>query len=301
MLGMLILVALIIVGVLAFGCVFCKMAISPKTYSHEAALQRETEKGYLTSANFHDLYQEEVLIQSRLGYTLYGLWFPLEGSRKTVIIVHGISYTLHGSVKYMEVFRKLGFNVLLYDQRNHGKSGGRYTTFGHWEKEDLSRCVDFVLERVPESEWIGTHGESLGGATVLLHAEMDPRVQFVVADCSYDRTIGILKFRLQSEFHIGGALLLPIASLFSKLLTGVSFYDISPLEAVRKTATPTLFIHGLADTFTPCEMSQHLYDAKAQGYKELYLVPGAGHAKAYVTDPETYYLKVETFLEEVLQ
>ena len=41
------------------------------------------------------------------------------------------------------------------------------------------------------------------------------------------------------------------------------------------------------------------YNAKTQGYKELYLVEGAVHANAYAKDPANYTWRVKYFLDRV--
>ena len=41
-------------------------------------------------------------------------------------------------------------------------------------------------------------------------------------------------------------------------------YDLNlaaPVEAVKHSSTPTLFIHGEADTFIPCSMMNKLFEA----------------------------------------
>lgn len=297
--GFLLMISFLGCMVMLVGFIFCFKAIVPKTYSHEAAIERETEKGRLREDNFYALKKEEIQIESPNGYTLYGYWLSNEPSKKTIIFCHGITYTLHGSVKYMEMFLKRGFNVLIYDHRNHGKSGGKYTTFGYYEKEDLRACTDYVFQRVGKDSIVGTHGESMGAATALENIGIDHRISFCISDCSYDSAMGIFKYRLKEEYKLAGVLILPIASLFSKWLTGASFFDVSPIEAVGNSKLPILFIHGLADTYTPYQMTEALYEAKTEGVKQLYLVPDARHAGAYWTDPEGYDKAVGQFLAEI--
>ena len=73
--------------------------------------------------------------------------FPQPGSNKTMILVHGISYTRMGMVKYMPIFRRLGWNILIYDQRFFGRSGGSNTSFGYYEKRDLVAAFDWAKNK----------------------------------------------------------------------------------------------------------------------------------------------------------
>jgi fermentation-respiration switch protein FrsA (DUF1100 family) len=60
-----------------------------------------------------------------------------------------------------------------------------------------------------------------------------------------------------------------------------------------------LFIHGDADTYVPTDMVYTLYEAK-QGNKELWIVPGVGHATSYHDYPEEYTIKVREFVRKHL-
>ena len=70
------------------------------------------------------------------------------------------------------------------------------------------------------------------------------------------------------------------ASWLCDLNYGWNFREASALAQVAKCELPMLFIHGDADDYVPTWMVYPLYEAKP-GEKELWLVPGAGHAYSY--------------------
>lgn len=90
-----------------------------------------------------------------------------------------------------------------------------------------------------------------------------------------------------------------MTSLLTKYKAGYSFTEASPVEQVKKSTTPTLFIHGDRDSFVPTQMAYELYQAAASD-KFLYIVPGAEHAYSYVTDKEEYRRQVTRFLARYL-
>ncbi len=284
---------------LAAGAYFSSMVRFMPVRKVEETYQIEVDAGVLDPEAFEQLPKEEVRIPSPFGYDLYGLYFPVPGSKKTVIIAHGITYTLYGSVKYMNVFRQLGYNALLYDHRRHGRSGGKDTGYGYYEKHDLKACVDWVIARNGADSLIGTHGESLGAATALQHAAMDERVHFVVADCSFADAREIFAYRLQQDFHVPAFPLIQVASLINKLSGGWFFGEASPLRAVPHIRAALLFIHGAQDDFVPPHHSERLYARATSSLKRLWLAPEAKHAESLFKQPVAYAEQVRAFLEDV--
>ena len=61
-----------------------------------------------------------------------------------------------------------------------------------------------------------------------------------------------------------------------------------------------LFIHGENDSFVPFEMLDKVYAAKTQGEKEKLVIKDAGHAEAYLRDPQTYFSTAFDFLNKYL-
>jgi len=285
--------------VLAAGLYFATLVVFPRTMSVQKTFQVEVESGKLVEAEYNAWPRQEVHIRSPYGYDLFGIYIPLTGSRKTVVIAHGITFSVYGSVKYAALFRRAGYNVLLYDHRNHGRSGGKNTTFGYYEKHDLQACCDWAWAQLGPGGTIGTMGESMGAAICLQHAALDPRVAFVVADCPFSDLETLLQYRLRQEYHLPSFPLLHLASLFSRLLTGMSFGQISPIRDIATLPTPILFMHGAEDDYIPPHMSQDLYDTKQVGIKDIYLAPGAAHAEALWSDREAYEKKLGQFLAEV--
>ena len=60
-----------------------------------------------------------------------------------------------------------------------------------------------------------------------------------------------------------------------------------------------LFIHGDADDFVEFSHLQKNYDAKTQGYKEMWVAEGAVHANSFQAHPEEYKAHVRDFLARV--
>lgn len=283
---------------LVAGLYFALQVVRPKCYSVEETYRTEIAKGRMSEPEWLAWEKREVVVRSRYGYDLFGVYLPLPGSRRTVIVAHGITYTLFGSVKYVNLFRRRGFNVLLYDHRNHGRSGGRWSTFGLYEKHDMATWIAWVREQLGNGGQVGVMGESFGAATAIQCAAETPGLDFLVSDCCFSDLNDLLAYHLALDYHLPAFPLLPIASLWSQLLTGMSFAQISPQRDAATLSLPCLFTHGQDDQFTPARMSAALYAAKTRGPRALYLAPKADHAEAFSSDPQAYDAQVGRFLAE---
>jgi hypothetical protein len=296
-----ILLPVIIILILALGAAgwyFSGLVVNPRIKTYEETYRIEIEKGRIQKDRFESLPFETVYIQSPHGYRLHALYLPAPAPGKTVIFTHGFSFSLLGSVKYMEMFRRRGFGILMYDHRHHGRSGGDNVTFGFTERDDLRAVVDWVIRRAGPGTIIGVHGESIGAAVALQHAAIDDRVSFCISDGSFTSLPELLKFRLKSDFGLPAFPLYHAASFFSKLRAGFYFSEISPIAAVARAKAPLFFIHGGADTYIPTEMGRRLFQAYG-GKKRIYICPGAKHSESFWTDREEYDRQVGKFLGEI--
>lgn len=269
----------------------------PKVENYDYTYRWEVEKGCIAEYQFNDLEKEEVYIDSPYGYKIHGLYFPNSNSQKAVILCHGVTWSLCGSVKYVQMFLKKGFSVLIYDHRNHGLTGGKDTSYGYFEKFDLKACTDWVSNGLGNDAVIGLLGESMGAGTVLQNIAIDSRIKFCIADCGFSDIITLFKYRLSKDYKIKLLPIIEITSLITKLRNGWSFKDISPIKAISTVDIPVLFTHGEMDAFVPAWMSQKMYEAK-KGFKDIYIAPNANHVETYLKNVKEYENRIDRFLKE---
>jgi fermentation-respiration switch protein FrsA (DUF1100 family) len=287
---------LAVVGVLLAVCwYFCNVILYPKTYTPEESLKAEVTSGHLDYDTYQQLSREELIIDSPFGYKLYGLYIANADSNKTVIISHGITRNAIRSLRYISPFYHRGFNILCIEHRNHGRSGGKDTSYGHYEKYDMKAWVDWMYKRDGEICTVGVHGESMGSAIAILHAAIDSRIAFIVADCPYARIADQFAYRLKVEYHLPRFPFIPIANLMCKLRTGFSFNKAAPLDVISRLQLPVLFIHGEADSYIPPQSSRVMYELKP-GVKQLWIAPKSEHAETQPDYPSAYDQHIGGFL-----
>lgn len=193
-----------------------------------------------------------------------------------------------------------GYNVLLVDQRAHGKSRGKYLSMGIKERRDCRMWVDFLLSRYPNAQ-ILLYGVSMGAATVLMSAALGlpDAVKGIIADCGYPSPCAIIKTVLRKRHY-------PVFPLYALIYLGCLLFggfrldSASAAEAMDKCDIPVLFIHGTDDRFVPFDMSLENYRRCRCPEKELLSVPGAGHGMSYMADTPKYLETVSSFIKKVL-
>lgn len=240
---------------------------------------------------------EQVAIRSREGYVLRARWYPAEGAKRTVILVHG--WHSHWFVDFSAsapFLHENACNLLFIDQRCHGDSGGDLISYGITERYDVLSWLDW-LEEHHGGYPVYLCGLSMGAATVLMAAGLpiSHRVRGIIADSGYSTPDEMVKLALQK--NIGGLAGPTVAAvnLNCKLREGFTLKDYSPIEAMAvNTEIPCLFVHGDADSIVPWRMSLENYYA-CRAPKELLIVSGADHGLSFLAEPDRYKQKVLDF------
>jgi uncharacterized protein len=256
-------------------------------------LKRESE----ALEKFHSLPKRDVTIPSPFGYSIKAILVEPFPSHRYIIFSHGVTENKVNSIKYMNLFLKHGFNAVLYDHRRHGESGGKTTSFGHYEKFDLKAVVDWLkTERGPGL--LGIHGESMGAATMLLYAGMlEDGANFYIADCPFSDFKEQLKYRIKKESKLPPRLFLSITDLFLRFRDQYSIRNISPISFIDKINHPILFIHSQEDDFILPSMTEELF-MKKMGPKMLYLASNGRHAQSYNKNQTDYENVIDEFLQK---
>ena len=241
---------------------------------------------------------EDWTLESFDGLTLHAKKFsPAEQTNRWAILVHGYGRDGTFAYDYAEEYLKRGWNVLVPDLRAAGESGGEFITMGALESRDVFDWAKKISADNPDAKII-LHGVSMGAATVLMTAALEPKnLCAVVEDCGYTSAYEMFAAQLKKIFGLPEYPVMPCADIVCKIHTGVKISDAAPLEVVDKIKVPILFIHGDADGLVPFEMMNRLFD-KAAAPKEKFVVEGAGHADAKRKNPAAYFDRVFAFLDK---
>lgn len=213
---------------------------------------------------------DEVQFPALDGIRLSG-WFipaPAGAGRKgaTVMMLHGWPWNRLGTaaedwlsrltgsepvelIRLAHSLHQDGFNVLMFDWRNHGESAAAPpVTFGIEESKDLLGAVAFVKTR-PEvnPNRLAAIGFSAGANTVLYSLAQTKEIKAAIA--VQPTTVGIFAGRYGRDI-LGplAYLVIPLAETIYRLSGGRPFADIRPGTAVAHAGdVPVLYIQGNGD------------------------------------------------------
>lgn len=222
---------------------------------------------------------EDVAFDGEGGVRLRGWRLPATAPRRGLLVyLHGIGDNRTGGVGIAKRFGPQGWDVLAYDGRAHGASGGGACTYGAKEKRDLVRALDAI-----RADRVVLFGSSLGAAVALQAAPLDGRIRGVIAQSPFSSLEEIARDRapwFASDAQIGRALAI------AQVEGGFTLGEASPVASARDVRVPVLLIHGERDRDTRPVHSERIAAALA-GPKRLLIVPGAGHDDT-LRGPETW-------------
>lgn len=195
------------------------------------------------------LEYEDVTLQTEDNVTLKGWFVPQLQNRsnaKTIIFMHGYPAN-KGNILPFVSFLSNEYNLLLFDFRFLGESGGSYSTAGARETQDLDAAIKYLKNRGIRE--FGVWGFSLGGAVALMSAPQQPGIKAIVSDSSFARLD-----LLAPQLYALPIIKYPLAwmtTLWGNMLIGLNAKDVAPATSARNLTIPVLVIHSRSDNVIP--------------------------------------------------
>ena len=182
----------------------------------------------------------------------------------------------------LELNRRLGINVFIFDYRGYGRSEGSPSEEGTYLDAEAATAYVDARDDVDIHKKM-YFGRSLGCAVA---AEMAVRHPPRALICESGFTS--IKAMAKSAY--------PFLPGIDLLVT--SKYD--TLSKIRQVIVPVMFLHGDRDDIVPFEMSQQLFEA-ANEPKRLYAIEGAMHNDTYEVGGESYFGALKKFIDDVIE
>lgn len=232
---------------------------------------------------------ERIDFKSGDGTPLHGWFIPAKGktaktAKGTVVFSHGNAGSISYHLGFCAWLAEASYNVIIYDYRGFGKSGGTVDRRGMID--DVKAAFAYALKRPDiDATRLVSYGHSLGGAQSVTALGESPvkGLRAIVIDGAFASYQAMARI-------IGG-------QLGASLVTD----ELAPKDFVKKlTPVPLLVVHGTRDEVVPVSQGRQLFEA-AREPKTLFEVKTGRHGTALSDDGGAYRRKMIAWLDEVLE
>lgn len=242
-----------------------------------------------------NLHAENINFMTEDGKTIKGWYSRISDSSKVIILLHGYKANRLEMLPKAELFKEMGYDVLLYDARACGESDGEVVSLGYYEKDDLKAAVNY-LKGIGKNE-IAVYGFSQGGATAIMAASELSDLKCIISEATFDNLENAIDNRFRKYSFVPGY----IGTLFmrpeAEKILGISIDEIQPVKEITKIELPIFIIGAENDSRTLLQNTMDLYNA-ANDPKELWIAPNSEHENIYTSNPDEYKNKVREFLSK---
>jgi pimeloyl-ACP methyl ester carboxylesterase len=206
------------------------------------------------------------------GASLNALHFQQENPRGLVFFLHGNAGNLVDWTENVDFYRRVNYDLFIFDYRGYGKSTGKITSQEQL-LSDVRKAWDSVSHRYADKP-IVIYGRSLGsGLAVQLAKDVNPAMVTLISPFRNLTSIALSQYPYVPK----------------QLLR----YPLATDKIIADLKSDIVFIHGDKDTLIPIEHSHDLNKLLNKPAK-VFVIEGSGHGDIHQFDS---YLKA---LEEVL-
>ncbi|MFC1950084.1 alpha/beta hydrolase [Chloroflexota bacterium] len=222
---------------------------------------------------------ENVSLKTEDGIKLSAWYIPSESTRGVILFCHGNAGNISHRLESIQIFNRLGLDVLIFDYRGYGRSDGKPTEIGTYMDSEAAWQY-LVEERQVSPSRIIVFGRSLGGA--------------VAAWLSHEHTPGVLI--LEATFTSATDMAVKMYPYFPVRL--LSRFNYNTADYLKEVNCPVLIVHSPEDEIIPISHGKQLFEI-AKGPKEFLEVTGT-HNEGFLTSREFYEGGLNAFVSEYL-
>lgn len=258
--------------VVCFILIFSIILLFPITLHWIYRAPRVTETG--TPAAYNLAYTEHN-ITSINNKRLFAWYLSPQKTKATLIIVHGWGGNAEMMLPLAQPFYNAGFDILLYDARNHGKSAGDSFSSLPRFAEDLDAAIEWLKLTKPEHKLI-VLGHSIGAAAAILSASKRSDIDIIIGLSGFAHPNLVMNRQLDRRW-LPRPLRVMIMN-YIQWVIGFRFEEIAPMNRIVDVSCPVLLAHGTEDRVVPIS-DMKLIEANATDNRPIKVIAieGAEH------------------------
>jgi len=226
------------------------------------------------------LHFESASFETTDGVRLSGWYIPSESARGVLLFCHGNAGNISHRLESIQIFHRLGLDILIFDYRGYGQSEGTPTEHGTYR--DAEAAWRYLIEerQVNPSEVV-VFGRSIGGA--------------IASWLAQSQTPGalILESTFTSLPDIAATLYpyVPVRLLLR--------FKYNTTEYLARINCPVLIVHSRDDEIMPFSHGWRLFEM-AKKPKEFLEITGS-HNEGFIISGRHYEEGLNTFISEYIE
>jgi uncharacterized protein len=268
--------------------VVAALVLFPTAFSYAIT---HAARPYVPTADLGAPY-EDVEFTTSDGLLLKG-WYIESRNGAAVISFPGRA----GSQSRATMLAQHGYGVLLFDRRGEGESEGDPNLLGWQGERDIHAAVKFLQSRPDvDPRRIGGIGLSVGGEMMIEAAAESSALKAIVSEGGSARSVKDNWVNGGSRWDelVGLGIFTAASAVFTSNLPPADLKGLVP-----KISAATFFVYGEKGQPDEKPANEGFFE-QAQGYKELWEVPGSGHVKGIEAQPQEYERRVVGFFDDAL-
>lgn len=244
------------------------------------------------------LLAEEISIPVLGRGVIRGWFLSHPTSEHTLVLMHGFSMNKGDVLKRTHLLSQ-DFNLFYFDFLGVGESQGK-TIVGYSETDDIDKVIKYLKQHKSKAtRYVSLYGISQGAGAAIRYVSEHPEITSLIAEAVYFSFWDVARRwiwkRMKTPYF-------PTVYSYLRIKEWklqCSLEKFAPQNTAQYVEIPTLLIHGEKDAISPVTNAQKVYNL-LKGYKDLLVVPLAGHTSCAWKAGSIYYQRIRNFLKENL-
>jgi len=210
-----------------------------------------------------DIVFKNLKIKTQDSVNLHAWYIERKHPKGVILFCHGNGGNISHRLDRIELLKKNGYSILLFDYRGYGQSEGKPDEKGLYT--DVLSCYQYLVRNLKvKKEDIIIWGCSLGGA-VASYLASQKECRFLLLESSFTNLREMSK-KLYPFF--------PANSLLK--------YSFDTEKHLKATDVPVLVMHSADDDLVPFSMGRKLFES-ATGMKDFLAIKGSHNDSFYLS------------------